>query len=261
MAVNLLSFLQDQFTPSVIDQLSTRLGENPASVRKAVAGAVPAVLGGLARRVHDARGASDVIDVLKDGNYANTPLDVSQVTDSRINTQAAVASGSSLLDEVFGDDADEVAGAIAAYSGVQEPTALSLMGLAGSVMMNVLGQQYAEKGLSADNLRTLLAGQADTIRTSLPAGLEGLGAMLDFDRLHTPEGGPDGPQAIYNSVNVPGNLDIPKSPEVDRRRENNWQRWVLAALGLLIIIMLVQKCREPQSGTEGFNDTTATERR
>jgi len=254
MAVNLLDFLQDQFTPHTVDELSDKLNETPEATRRAVEGVLPAVLGGLVSRTHESGGASAVLDVLKDGNYTNTPLDVSQVADSRDEMQAASASGSSLLDKIFGDNTDKVAGAIATHSGVKQPSALVLMGLVGSVLMNMLGRQFGEKGLSSDNLRTLLAGQTNLIRSAFPAGLVGLETLLGLDKLHTPTGGPDAAQGVTNATNTPVDPDIPKSPEIDRRRENGWQRWVLAALAALIVVLLVQKCREPQTSTEGYTN-------
>jgi len=256
MAANLLSLLNEQFTPHVIDQLSAKLNENPAGVRKAVEASVPALLGGLVRKVQTGNGASDVISVLKDGNYANTPLDISQVADSRSKTQAAAASGSSLLDAILGSDAGPISESIARYSGVNGHSALTTMGLAGASLMNLLGLQHASQGLSDDNLRTLLAGQIDTIRRGIPSGLSGLEERLGLADQSTQTGGQEEVQGMTNFTSTPVNPNIPKTPQVDLQKSNNWQRWVLLAAGLLIIVMLIQKCREPQSGTGGITDTT-----
>ncbi|WP_345242084.1 DUF937 domain-containing protein [Nibrella saemangeumensis] len=257
MAVNLLSYLQEQFTPSVVDQLSSHLNESPTNTRKAIDGVLPAVLGGMAQRVQESGGASDIVDLLKDGNYGNTPLDISQVIGSRGDEQAAAATGSSLLDRIFGDDTDEVASAVALHSGVQQPSALALMGLAGSVLMGILGRQAQDKGLSATNLTTLLAGQADYIRTSLPAGLASLSGVLNLDKMRTEPG--ESIQGTTTMTSTPVSPDIPLSPQVERRRENvTWLRWVLFAVGALILFLIVQKCRQNQSGTEGvYTDTTS----
>ena len=51
MAVHLLSYLKEQFTPGVIDLLSRELGESPANTLKAVNGSLPTLLGSLTRRV------------------------------------------------------------------------------------------------------------------------------------------------------------------------------------------------------------------
>ncbi|WP_345270366.1 DUF937 domain-containing protein [Nibrella viscosa] len=257
MAVNLLSYLEEQFTPSVVDQLSSHLNETPNNTRKAVAGVLPAVLGGMAQRVQESGGASDIVDLLKDGNYGNTPLDISQVMGSRGDEQAAAATGSSLLDRIFGDNTDEVAGAIALHSGVQRPSALTLMGLAGSVLMGILGRQAQDKGLSATNLTTLLAGQANYIRASIPTGLASLSSVLNLDKMRTEDG--ESIQGTTTMTSTPVSPDIPLSTHVERRRENiAWLRWVLYVVAAIVLFFIVQKCRQNQTGTDGvYTDTTS----
>lgn len=256
MAVNLVTFLKDQFTPLVIDQLSSELSESPENIRRTADAAIPAVLGGMARRVREG-GASDVLDILKDGNYRNVPIEVSQVTTTEDEARAAAASGASLLDEIFGTDAEAVFDSVIRYGGVQRRSALTIMGLVGSELMGTLGRQYNDKSLSADNLGTLMAGQETSIREAMPAGLSPVTDLLGLNEPQETIADRETAQAVTSFSGTPVNPDIPKSPEVDRRRENGWQRWVMAALGLLIILLIVQKCREPQNSTEGITDTTA----
>ncbi|WP_266368257.1 DUF937 domain-containing protein [Tellurirhabdus rosea] len=259
MAINLINYLHEQFTPRVVDQLSSQLNENPDDLKQAVEAVVPAVVGGLARRAHESGGASDVLSVLEDEKLRDIPYEISQVADNPQAVNSAIASGSGLLDEVLDRDAGTVASSISAYSGLAQQSTLTLMGLAGSVLMGMLGRLHADKALSADNLRTLLAGQANSIRTALPPQLASLGDRLDFDQLGDPTGGEMEAQGTNNFSSTPVNPNIPKTPEVDQQRENNWQRYVLAAVAALIVLMLIQKCREPQSGTGGYTDTTAVD--
>ena len=47
MAVHLLAYLKEQFSPAVVDQLSNELNETPANTLKAINGTLPILLGGL----------------------------------------------------------------------------------------------------------------------------------------------------------------------------------------------------------------------
>jgi outer membrane protein OmpA-like peptidoglycan-associated protein len=107
------------------------------------------------------------------------------------------------------------------------------------------------------NLSTLVGGQVAEIQSSIPAGLAGLAKSLGFDKLGASDTGEG--QGVTTFSSTPVNPDIPKSPLVERERENiSWLRWAMFAAGALILFLIIQKCRQPQSGTEGvYTDTTA----
>ncbi len=259
MAINLLTYLKDQFTPTVIDQLGHQLGETPAAVRVAVNGALPVVLGALARQSQSGGWATGLLKSLQTETHSMTenPLDIGQVTDTHDETQAAFNTGRGFLDRVLGNNTSQVTDALSRFSNVKSESAMTVLGLAGSALMGLLARQTKVNGMSTDNLQTLLAGQADTIRTALPAGLASVSSLLGLDQLHTPTNA-SAAQGLTNFSGTPLNPNIPKSGESDRVRENN--RFLIPALiamGLLILTLLVEKCREPQTSTEGIlTDTT-----
>ncbi len=256
MAINLLSYLRDQFSSTVVDQLSTQLHETPAHTLKALTGVLPAVLGGLAH--HVSSDAGSLISFLRQGNYDRTPIDVAQVTDTQREMQEAVASGNQFVNQFMGSHTSEVTTQIARFSGAKNESVQALIGLVGSELMGVFGRQTLENGLTSENFHTLMAGQADTIRAAIPAGLSGLVGTLGLDHLKLPANKAD-IQPVDNLSGSSLNPNIPKSPAIDRRRENN--RWLSLAgllMGVLVLGLLVQKCREPQNGSDGvMTDTTA----
>lgn len=259
MAVHLLSLLKEQFTPAVIDQLSGELNESPASTLKAVTGALPALLGGLTRRVQASGGASSITNFLEKGEYSKTPLDVSQVADTHRETVESTAAGRTFLNRIFEDNLSSTADLISTYSGTKPGSALTILGLAGSVLMGVLGRQQQENGLTADSLKTLLLGQATEFRNALPGGLDAVGSLLGFNELETPAGPQTEVQGTDNFSGTIINPNIPKSAEGDRRKENvRWLRWAMVAMGILIAALIVQKCGQNQDSTNGVStDSTA----
>lgn len=260
MALNLLTYVKSQFTASVIDQLGERLAETPAHTSAAVAAIIPIVLGTLAKRTQSVSDAESLVEVLRSGTYSKeaTPFDISQVTDTAAETQTAVSSGDTFIKQLFPNQLDQVAEHIARFSGVNRMSAITLVDLVGSIVKGLLGRQTLENGLTGLNLSTLVAGQVDEIRAGMPAGLAALGTLLGFDKLPASSADNDA-QGVTTFMSTPTNPDLPKSPLVERERENvNWLRWALYAVGALILFLIVQKCREPESSTEGvFTDTTA----
>jgi OmpA-OmpF porin, OOP family len=259
MAINLLTYLKDQFSPSVIDQLGSQLGETPAAVRTAVGGALPVVLGAVARQSQSGGWAAGLLKAVHAEPHSMTenPLDIGQVTDTRTETQTALTTGRGFLERVLGANVAPVTDELSRFAGIKPDSALTVLGLGGSALMGLLARQTNVNGMTTDNLQTLLAGQADTIRTALPAGLAPVGALLGFDKLITPTGKTNA-QGLTNFSGTPLNPDIPKSSEHDRVQENN--RFLIPAMivvGLLVMALLLEKCREPQTSTAGvLTDTT-----
>lgn len=259
MAVHLVAYLKEQFTPGVIDLLSRELGESPASTLKAVDGSIPTLLGGLTRRVQSSGGASSIISLLSKGAYGKTPLDVSQVLDEHQQTADSATAGQGFLAEIFGDNLTPATELIGTYSGTKPQSILTVLGLTGSVLMGVLGRQQQENGLTSHNLSTLLLGQATEFRKSLPTGLEGVASLLGFDDLQTPAGPQTEVQGADNFSGTVINPNIPKSAEGDRRLENvRWLRWIMVVIAVLIAALIIQKCSQNQSASEGIStDSTA----
>ena len=258
MAVHLLTYLKEQFTPGVIDLLSQEFGETPANTLKAVNGSLPTLLGSLTRRVQASGGASAVVSVLEKGDYSNTPLDVSQVLDEHQQTVDTVTAGRGFLSELLGTNLTRTTELIGTHSGVKPQSVLTVLSLAGSVLMGVLGRQRQENGLTTDSLTTLLLGQATEFRKAMPDGLDGVGSLLGFDELQTPAGPQTDVQGAGNLSGTVINPNIPKSAEGDRRRENvRWLRWAMVAMAVLISALIIQKCSQPQSASDGvYTDTT-----
>ena len=259
MAIHLISYLKDQFTPTVVDQLGGILNESPANTLKAINGALPTLLGGLTRHVQASGGVSSVINFLDKGDYATTPLDISQAIESNAVDADINAAGQKFLDEIFGDKQTSVTNLISTYSGTKQQSAQTIMNLAGSVLMGVLGRQEQEKGLSADSLKTLLLGQATEFRQALPQGLNEIGNLLGFEDLVTPAGPQTEVQGTDNFSGTVVNPNIPKSPEGDRRQENvRWLRWAMIAVAALVLFLILQKCGQNQNGIDGVStDSTA----
>ncbi|MEZ0538930.1 OmpA family protein [Fibrella arboris] len=259
MAVNLLAYLSDQFTPSVIDQLGQRIGETPAHTGIAVKAIIPTLLGGLAQRTHNLADADEIVDFLRHTTYTKTatPLDIAQVSDTDAELHDAVSSGSTFVERILPTQVERVAREIAHHSQINRTSALSLMDLVAATLEGVLGRQSLENGMTGLNLSTLIGGQIADIRAGMPAGLASLATSLGFDKLGVPDTGEA--QSVTTFMSTPVNPDIPKSPLVERERENiNWLRWAMIAVGALILFLIIQKCRQPQTGADGvYTDTTA----
>src|SRR5262249_58891685 len=73
-----------------------------------------------------------------------------------------------------GDRLAPVASALAEYAGLRSSTASSLLGMAGPLVMSVLGDRVRKDGLDAKGLTSLLSSQRDGILAAAPTALSGL---------------------------------------------------------------------------------------
>ncbi|RYC67964.1 MULTISPECIES: DUF937 domain-containing protein [Spirosoma] len=259
MAVHLLALLNEQFTPGVIDRLGAELNESPATIHKAVTGALPTLLGGLTRRVQSTGGSSSILSFLDKGDYGKTPFDVSQALDTEAETQAVAGAGNGFLQQIFDDKLARSTELLSAYSGAKPQSVSTVLGLSGAVLMGVLGRQEQENGLTAHSLQTLLLGQASEFRKAMPDGLDAVSSLLGFEELQTPAGPQTEVQGADNFSGTIVNPNIPKSAEGDRRRENvRWLRWAMVAMAILVIALIVQKFSQNQNSADGIStDSTA----
>lgn len=259
MAVHLLSYLKEQFTPAVVDQLSNELNETPTGTLKVINGIVPTLLGGLTRRIQSSGGGSAVITFFDKQNYESTPLDMSQSVGATPAVAEKSQAGRTFVEHIFNDNLTAVTELISLYSGTKPQSALTIMIQTGTVLMGVLGRQEQENGLTAESLKTLLLGQATEVRQALPGGLDAVGSLLGFNELITPAGLETEVQGTDNLSGTVINPNIPKSAEGDRRNENKrWLRWALIAIAVLVFALLVQKCSENQNSVDGIStDSTA----
>ena len=259
MALHLLSFLKEQFTPGVVDDLSSELNESPANTLKAINASLPTLLGALTRRVQASGGPASLVSFFGKGDYSATPLDVSQAVGDHPATSETITAGRDFLAHIFDDKLTRTTELIGLYSGTKPQSVLAVLTRAGSVLMGVLGRQEEENGLTAESLETLMLGQATEIRQALPVGVDGVGSLLGFDELVTPTGPETEVQGMDNLSGTIVNPNIPKSPEGDRRTENvRWLRWAMIAVAILIAVLLVQKCSQNQNSVDGIStDSTA----
>jgi hypothetical protein len=181
MATNLVSSVMQFLTPDLVAKIARTLGIDPDVAQKAVSAAVPAILASFAGLAAKPAGAQKLSDTLEQ----QRPNMLSQLT-SAIGgpDQKAIAdTGSSLLSTLLGGNGlNGLVSALSGFSGVNQSTGKSVLGLIAPMVLGTPGQQQASAGLDANGIANLLASQKDQITAAMPSGLANiLGArgMLD----------------------------------------------------------------------------------
>ncbi len=172
----ILDTLRSLVTPDLLAQASTALGEPQANVSRGFGAALPAVLAGVLAKSNDTGAMRQIMDLLGsstlDGNLLRNLTGM-------LGEQGGARSpllelGQRFLATIFGSRQGAIADAIAGQAGIKPQGASTLLGLAGPLVMSVLGETVTRDGLNAAGLARLLTSQQDAIVREAPAGLAGL---------------------------------------------------------------------------------------
>jgi outer membrane protein OmpA-like peptidoglycan-associated protein len=166
----------------VIHKLSSGLGESAGNTRKALEAMIPTILAGAASEASTPSGAARLFEMAKEavgtdmiGNLAHHLGGTAMEHMER--------SGQDILSTLFGDKVEALVNWLVRFAGIKSASASSLMAVVSSLVMNLLGKQITQHGLSASGLGSLLAGQSGWLSKLLPAKvaeIPGFSALVDY---------------------------------------------------------------------------------
>ena len=158
MSIDLGNLLQSQLG-SVLGQFLTNSGEAEESSGKAAGLAIPAIVAGLVKHVSgNPTNASGLFDLITGAAGNSLTGAVSQAAEGS-NLGSLIDLGKSLLPNLLGGNAADVADQISQQSGVSKASAGSLLSLALPLVLSVLRGQAKEGNLNQGQLLGLLAQQ------------------------------------------------------------------------------------------------------
>ena len=170
MAANLVSIAMQFLTPDMIAKIASALGIEPNVAQKAIGGAIPALLAGLADVTATPQGARQLGSSLAQQQPGSLENLKSLIGGSGQNNLAE--TGSSMLSGLFGGGAlDTIAQSIGKFAGIDGQSSKALLGMLGPVVLGTLGQQQRSAGLDPSGLASLLGSQKDQIVAAIPSGL------------------------------------------------------------------------------------------
>lgn len=176
MSFNLLDAVKNHFSPGLVSQASSFLGENEGGVIKALTGIIPAVMGGLVNKGTSSDGAArEVLDLARNTNRSGILSGMGNILSGEGDW---INKGSGLLTNIFGDKASNIINTIASFAGIKNSSASSLMSLAAPVGLGTLGKYAEDNNLDANGLKHFLSSQKNAIMAALPAGLGALGGFF-----------------------------------------------------------------------------------
>ncbi len=221
---NLLDSLKEYITPELIGSAAQMLGENENGISKAIGAIAPTIMAGLLEKSSDTNVMSGIFNTISNfdsgvlGNLGNL-LGSGNLAHNDPKDMAG-----QLLGTIFGSKVPALTNAVAAFSGVKQSSASSLLGLAGPLVMGLLSKKISSGGLNLSGFVNLLAGEKNNILKMLPAGIGSVLGLSSFSAGATNSG-------AANTETASG---------------NRWLMPLLLLLGLgAAIVYYMKNCTKP----------------
>ena len=175
MSVNLLQTCKDALGNRWLEQASKYLGEPVEYITSAANFVLPAILGGLIKKVSEPHGKEDVSEYFQ-GAAVNPAIleEVDRQLEGGELTTALLDNGSSQLDFIFGKYGairDNLVDLITTNTELSRQSATVLNQMAAPLLTATIQSHVDEKGLNPLGLRNLLQEQKEYLQSDAPQGL------------------------------------------------------------------------------------------
>lgn len=173
----ILDALAAQLGGGATRQLAASLGgADERQVSDAVSGALPLLMGALAKNSSRPDGANALLGAL-DRNHDGSILDDLPAFLGR----GDAAPGQAILGHVLGGKQSNAANALGKMSGLDPQKAASLLAILAPVVLGALGKERRSQGLDASALAGLLNGEQSHANTAEPGAMRVFSRLLDQD--------------------------------------------------------------------------------
>lgn len=229
--MDIIGFIKDRLTDSVIEKVSGFLGEHPDKIGPALNSAVPIVMGGIILSASTDEGAGKVMDVLKDGGHTGEILDdLPSLLGNFDKTQLLITIGSNIFNHFSGNKGNSIVEKLSSLNGIRKTSASSLVGLAAPLVLGALGKVVGKEGLGVSGLTKLLSDQRESVFGALPPAIAN---QLNFKSANSP----------VSSTKEEKPKDVKKTTSGGRTFPA-WIPWVLIGLLFLAGIAYFLKYRK-----------------
>jgi hypothetical protein len=175
---SILEGLSRQLGAGGIDQIAGQLGLGRDQTEKAVAGALPMLLGGLMRNSESPDGAAALLGALQRDHDGSVLDDIGGFLGQG---SGAAAAGMGILKHVFGQREASVENALAGTSGLDSGNIRQILAMLAPLVMGMLGRNQRQSNLDVGGLSDLLGGERRVAQKKAPQAVDLIGSLLDSD--------------------------------------------------------------------------------
>lgn len=172
--MSLLDLLSDQLGDQEVAAISRQIGTDRAATSKAIAGALPMLVGALSKNTQNGAGAESLLGALQRDHDGSALDNLTEL----IGSQGG-AAGAGILKHVLGGRQGAAESGLSQIAGIDPASAANLLKILAPIVMGSLGKMQRQSGTSATDLSKMLQGESSRAAGS-PVG-DLLTSLLDSD--------------------------------------------------------------------------------
>ncbi len=172
-ATSILTALEAQLRPDMVQQMSERLGTDTASTSNAISMALPILLGGLSKNAANSEGAADLDNALNDHDGG--------VLDYFASVLGGGGAGAAILGHILGARRAPVEQGVGRATGMNGRQVSQLLIMLAPLVMGVLGRMKRQQNVGAEQLPEVLSNANLEMARQSP-GLGDLSRILDSNQ-------------------------------------------------------------------------------
>ncbi|MCK8490537.1 DUF937 domain-containing protein [Spirosoma sp. RP8] len=199
--MNLFATLNEVLNSDVLSRIAAYVDEPTEKTNKAVNGLVYTIIGGLMKRTTTEIGVNQLFNHIQKGRYEGTLTDNLATTLRDPNqTNTLITQGDEVISHLLPAMKSSIGSMISSYAGIRNSSAISLLGLTSTIVLNVLGKQVKSQKLDADGLASTLFAEREAFVNAVPDEL--MPRLIEKVGLHQ----------IVNGVATPARRSAVESP-------------------------------------------------
>lgn len=199
MSESLISGLASQFGGDTLGKLAGLVGGSQEDTGKAVAAALPMLLGSIAGNADQPQGVNALAGALSSGHDGSILDMLGPLLSGGYASRALGSDGSRILGHLLGDQQGSAESSIAQFAGVDSGLVSKLLPMIAPIVMGFIGKKMTSGGLDVGGLGSLLGQEREQAQQQEG----GLGAIFD---VLSGNGKPDTPQGGGGLMDIAGDL-------------------------------------------------------
>lgn len=176
MSDSLLSGLAQQFGGDTIGQLAGLVGADTDQTSRAVAAALPLLLGSMTGAAGDEGSANALFGALSKDHDGSILDMLGPLLAGGYASRALGSDGSRILEHILGNKRPVVEKTVAKSAGIDSGLVKKLLPILAPIVMGYLGKRLRSGGLDAGGLGAILGGEREQVKKQDP----GLGGIFDI---------------------------------------------------------------------------------
>jgi outer membrane protein OmpA-like peptidoglycan-associated protein len=186
MNVNLVDKVKGYLSPDIIRTFGLQLGETPEATQRGLNSAIPAVMGGFARKASSDPSGAGIERILTDAPRDGEKLeDLPSMIASSSRTDALIGKSQGMLGGLFGDRLSSAVDQVANSAGVGPKSAGKILAIAAPLVGAVVRREAGVRHLNAGGLATMLSEQKSVVTSALGSGVTNIFGAGEWSEAET----------------------------------------------------------------------------